>query len=234
VTVSKASRGDISSAFNIPPQAINIVHNGIDTEVFRPLPDIEQKPFRIMATASADVPLKGLDYLLKAMALLIPANPALELLVVGKLKEDGDTRKLIGKLGIGKHLKFVSGIETEEIVRFYAEATLVVVPSIYEGFGLPAGEAMACGVPIIATDGGALPEVVGNAGITVPTRDEGAIASAIDDLLKDPAKRDQLGRKARARIVNLFSWKIAAEELVGLYSRVLDSRHEEQHVPANR
>jgi glycosyltransferase involved in cell wall biosynthesis len=234
VTVSKASRGDIGSAFNISPQAINIVHNGIDTEVFKPLPDIKQKPFRIMATASADVPLKGLDYLLKAMALLIPANPELELLVVGKLKEDGDTRKLIGKLGIGKHLKFVSGIETEEIVRFYAEATLVVVPSIYEGFGLPAGEAMACGVPIIATDGGALPEVVGNAGITVPTRDEGAIASAIDDLLKDPAKRDQLGRKARARIVNLFSWKIAAEELVGLYSRVLDSRHEERDVPANR
>ena len=187
-----------------------------------------------MATASADAPLKGLDYLLKAMALLIPTHPALELLVVGKLKEDGVTSKLVEKLDIGKHLKFVAGIETGEIVRLYAEATLVVVPSIYEGFGLPAGEAMACGVPIIATDGGALPEVVGNAGITVPTRDEGAIANAIDDLLNDPAKRDQLGRKARARIVNLFSWKVAAEDMVGLYSRVLDSRHEEGNVPANR
>jgi glycosyltransferase involved in cell wall biosynthesis len=187
-----------------------------------------------MVTASADAPLKGLDYLLKAIALLIPAHPELELLVLGKLKEDGETKKLIGRLDIGKHLKFVSGIETEEIVRLYAEATLVVVPSIYEGFGLPAGEAMACGVPIIATDGGALPEVVGNAGITVPTRDEGAIASAIDDLLKDPAKRNQLGRKARARIVNLFSWNVAAQDMVGLYSRVLNSRHEELDVPANR
>ncbi len=234
VTVSKASREDIGSAFDISPQTINIVHNGIDTEVFKPLPEIQQKPFRIMVTASADAPLKGLDYLLKAIALLLPAYPALELLILGKLKEDGETRKLIGKLDIGKHLKFVSGIETEEIVQLYAEATLVVVPSIYEGFGLPAGEAMACGVPIIATDGGALPEVVGNAGITVPTRDAKAIANAIDDLLKDPAKRDQLGRKARVRIVNLFSWKVAAEDMVGLYSRVLDNEQEEPDVPANR
>jgi glycosyltransferase involved in cell wall biosynthesis len=234
VTVSKASRHDISSAFNISPQAIDIVHNGIDTEVFKPLPDVQQKPFRIMATASADAPLKGLDYLLKAIAILLPAHPALELLVVGKLKEDGETRKLIGKLDIGKHLKFVSGIETEEIVRLYAEATLVVVPSIYEGFGLPAGEAMACGVPVIATDGGALPEVVGNAGVTVPTRDEKAIADAIDDLLRDPIKRDQLGRKARARIVKLFSWKVAAEDMVGLYARVLDKKQEDADVPANR
>jgi len=236
VTVSKTSRADIASAFSIDPQKIDIVHNGIDTSVFKPLPDITRKPYRIMVTASADAPLKGLDYLLKAMALLIPEQPALELLVLGKLKEDGETRKLIEKLKIGKHLKFVSGIETEELVRLYAQATLVVVPSIYEGFGLPAGEAMACGVPVISTDGGALPEVVGNCGLIVPTRDETAIARAIDDLLGDPAKREQLGRKARARIVSLFSWQVAAKDMVDLYSRVLGrevDRQEEQDVPAN-
>lgn len=251
VTVSRASRDDIAQAFSIDPSQIDIVHNGIDTNIFKPLPEIKQKPFRIMATASADAPLKGLDYLLKAFARLLPDQPALELLILGKLKEDGETLKLIEKLDIGNHLKFVSGIETEELVKLYAEATLVVVPSIYEGFGLPAGEAMACGVPVISTDGGALPEVVGNCGIIVPTRDEKAIANAIVDLLGNPAKRQQLGRKGRARIVDLFSWKVAAENMVNLYvgvlgDKVLDSivldnkvsenkveQQKERDVPAN-
>ncbi|MCZ6503648.1 MAG: glycosyltransferase family 4 protein [Gammaproteobacteria bacterium] len=218
VTVSEASRRDIASAFNIDASKISVVHNGIDTEVFKPLAEVERKPFRIMATASADAPLKGLDYLLKAIATLVPEYPELELLVLGKLKEDGETKKLIGNLKIEKYLRFVSGITTAEIVELYAEASLVVVPSIYEGFGLPAGEAMACGLPVISTDGGALPEVVGNCGIIVPTRNELAIANAIKELLGNTDRQIQLGCKARARILELFSWKIAAQNMVELYS----------------
>ena len=217
VTVSKASRMDIASAFNIDTSKISVVHNGIDTGVFKPLQEVERKPFRIMATASADAPLKGLDYLLKAIATLVPDYPELELLVLGKLKEDGETKKLIGNLKLEKHLRFVTGITTAEIVALYAEATLVVVPSIYEGFGLPAGEAMACGLPVISTDGGALPEVVGNCGIIVPTRNELAIANAIKELLENTDRQIQLGRNARARIVELFSWKFAAQNMVELY-----------------
>ncbi len=231
VTVSKASRDDIARAFNIDPSLMDIVHNGIDTNVFRPMPEIKKKPFRIMATASADAPLKGLDYLLKAVARLTPDYPTLELLVIGKLKKDGETRKLIDQLNIEKHLKFVSGIETEELVKLYAEATLVVVPSIFEGFGLPAGEAMACGIPIISTDGGALPEVVGQCGVIVPTRDDKAIAMAIDNLLANPDKRSRLGRRARARIVELFSWEATAEHMVELYSRVFGAWQETRDVP---
>ncbi len=218
VTVSSASRKDIARAFKIETSKISVVHNGIDTKVFRPLPEVERNPFRVMVTASADAPLKGLNYLLEAVAALIPEYPELELLVLGKLKEDGATKKLIARLKIGKHLRFVSGIKTEAIVKLYAEASLVVVPSIYEGFGLPAAEAMACGLPVISTDGGALPEVVGNCGIIVPTRNAKAIASAIKELLGDTDKQDQLGRRARARIVELFSWKIAARNMVELYS----------------
>ncbi len=171
-----------------------------------------------MATASADAPLKGLDYLLRAIATLVPDYPELELLVLGKLKKNGETKKLIGNLGLEKHVRFVSGITTAEIVGLYAEATLVVVPSIYEGFGLPAGEAMACGLPVISTNGGALPEVVGNCGIIVPIRNELAIANAITELLENKDRQTQLGRMARARIVELFSWKFAAQNMVGLYS----------------
>ncbi len=230
-TVSKASRRDIADAFSISTKKIKVIHNGIDTEVFKPLPEIKKKSFRIMATASADIPLKGLDYLLKAVALLVPDHPQLELMVLGKLKEDGETKKLIGKLSIEKHLHFVSGVTTQELVELYAEATLVVVPSIYEGFGLPAGEAMACGLPVISTDGGALPEVVGNSGIIVPVQNEQAIAEAIRKLLADPEKQEQLSRKARARIVELFSWQGAARELVEFYSGLPGVREDERVAP---
>ncbi len=221
VTVSKVSRKDIARAFDIAHSRINVVHNGIDTATFKPLDSVARKPFNIMATASADAPLKGLDYLIKAMALLVPKYPELGLVVLGKLKEDGQTQKLIKKLGLTSRLRFVSGIETEEIVQLYAESSIVVVPSIYEGFGLPAGEAMACGVPVISTDGGALPEVVGDSGVIVPTRNETAIADAIENLLEHPEYRNHLGRKGRSRIVERFSWQVAANDMAGLYHCIL-------------
>ncbi|MEX2488956.1 MAG: glycosyltransferase family 4 protein [Pseudomonadales bacterium] len=221
VTVSRSSREDIASAFQVDANKIHVVHNGIDTGTFRPLPDIERIPFRIMATASADSPLKGLEYLLRAISILTPAYPHLELVVLGKIKKDGHIQRLIDHLGIAPHLRFVSNLKTEDVVRLYAEASIVVVPSVYEGFGLPAGEAMACGAPVISTTGGALPEVVGDAGVLVPVRDPGAIANAITDLLDNPEKRAELSRKGRERIVSCFSWDVAATRMVNCYEQVL-------------
>jgi glycosyltransferase involved in cell wall biosynthesis len=235
--VSKASREDISSAFRIDQSKLKVVHNGIDTDVFQPMPEVQSNPLRIMVTASADAPLKGLVYLLKSFASLLKNHPQLELVVLGKLNEDGDTIKLIDELGISESLRFVSGISTAEIVKLYAEAAIVVVPSIYEGFGLPAGEAMACGKPVISTNGGALPEVVGDCGILIPTRDSAAITDAIEGLLANPKKGSELGKQARCRIVNLFSWKVAAEEIVTLYTSMLDEvdvkEVKDSHVTAN-
>lgn len=221
VTVSNVSAGDVARAFGLQPESLHVVHNGIDTETFSPRPEIQRIPFRVMATASADQPLKGLRYLLEAIASLVPRYPDIHLVVIGKLKDDGDTNRLIDQLGIRDRLTFVSGVETEEIVRRYAEATLVVVPSIYEGFGFPAGEAMACGVPVISTNGGALPEVVGDAGITVPVRDAAAIANQIAHLFDNPKEREQLGRRGRDHIVSRFSWQIAAERMLSLYRNVI-------------
>lgn len=222
VTVSEVSRIDIASAFKVDAKDLSVVHNGIATDTFKPMPEVARIPNRIMATASADQPLKGLQYLLKAIKILAPTFPDIHLTVLGKLKEDGDTAKLLEQLNINEHLTFVSGIETEALVKLYAEASVVVVPSIYEGFGLPAGEAMACGVPVISTNGGALPEVVGDAGVLVPVRDEQAIADAITELLNDQNKRETLGASGRQRILQHFSWQVAAKQFVDQYRKIIE------------
>jgi glycosyltransferase involved in cell wall biosynthesis len=221
VTVSEVSRQDVESAFELTGKQISVVHNGIATDVFTPRPEIQRVPNRIMATASADQPLKGLQYLLRAIKSIASHNPDIHLTVLGKLKPDGETAKLVTELELSPHLTFVSGIETDALVKLYAEASIVVVPSIYEGFGLPAGEAMSCGVPVISTNGGALPEVVGDAGIIVPVRDADAIAAAITDLLANESKRVRLGLAGRERILNHFSWQVAAQQMVQHYEAIM-------------
>ena len=224
VTVSEVSRRDIADAFKIPAANLKVVHNGIDTETFKPNPEITRVPYRIMATASADQPLKGLQYLLRAIAELVFTYPEIHLEVLGKLKPDGDTEKLVTQLNLQKHLTFTSGVATQEVVNMYARASLVVVPSVYEGFGLPAGEAMSCGVPVISTNGGALPEVVGDCGIIVPVRDPEAIAQAIKELINNPDKRSALSKRGRKRILEHFSWRVAAQEMADLYYEVLEKK----------
>jgi glycosyltransferase involved in cell wall biosynthesis len=221
VTVSDRSRQDIARDFGLQPAGISLVYNGIDTEVFRPLESVERNPLRLMATCSADAPLKGLRYLLKAYARLLVEFPELELLLVGKPRPGGQTEKLIRRLGIAGRICFVSDISTEQMVHYYAEASIAVVPSVYEGFGLPAGEAMACGVPVVSTDGGALPEVVGEAGIVVPARDADALATAIASLLRDPARREVLSRLGRQRIDERFCWHVCARQMTDYYRRVI-------------
>ena len=218
VTVSDRSRVDISSAFDLPADGIRLIYNGIDTEVFRPIESEKRLPMRIMATASADAPLKGVRYLLEAFAQLLPRYPELELLLVGKLQPGGESAGLIEKLGLAANIRFESGISTTDLVRLYAQATLVVVPSVYEGFGLPAGEAMACGVPVVSTTGGALPEVVGGEGLLVPTKDASALASAVAGLLEDRSLRERLGESGRLRIRDKFCWNVCAAQMTSILS----------------
>ena len=140
---------------------------------------------------------------------------------MGQPRPGGHTDRLLRKLGLKERVQFVSGITTREMVRQYAQATIAVVPSVYEGFGLPAGEAMACGVPVISTDGGALPEVVGDAGVQVPVRDVKALTTAISRLLGDEQLRRDLGRRGRRRIVEKFCWQLTARHMTEYYHQVL-------------
>ncbi|WP_250462773.1 glycosyltransferase family 4 protein [Microbulbifer litoralis] len=221
VTVSRQSERDIIEQFGVAPEQIELVYNGIDTEIFQPQPHIERRPLRIMTTASADQPLKGLRFLLHALAELREQHPHLELLVVGQLREGGATEQLLRQLQLQGAVRFVSGVSNREMAEYYASAAVVVCPSLYEGFGLPAGEAMACGVPVISSDGGALPEVVGDAGVVVPAGNSGALAHALAELLADEPRCTALGEKGRARIERHFSWRLAADRLVAYYRRIL-------------
>ena len=221
VTVSDCSRQDIARDFGLQPAGISLVHNGIDTEVFKPMPGVARNPMRLMATCSADAPLKGLRYLLRAYARLLKQYPELELLLVSKPQPGGKTEKLVRRLGIADKVKFVNGITTAQMVRYYAEAAIAVVPSVYEGFGLPAGEAMACGVPVVSTDGGALPEVVGDAGVIVPVKNVDALAAAIDTLLRSPQARAELGARGQQRIEESFCWHVCARQMTDYYRQVL-------------
>lgn len=221
VTVSECSRRDIARDFGVAADSLVVVPNGVDTEVFAPCDEVGRKPLHLLATASADQPLKGLAVLLRAFAALLPAHPGLRLLVIGKPRPGGEAEKLIAALGLAPHLEFVSGIATAELVRHYREATVVVVPSLYEGFGLPAAEAMACAAPVVSSDGGALAEVVGDGGVLVPAGDVAALGGAIDALLRDPERRAALGRRARERILERFCWRRAARQMTQYYEQVL-------------
>ncbi len=149
-----------------------------------------------MVTSSSDVPMKGLVPLLEAVAKLRTERDV-ELTVIGRPNEGGRVDKAIARLALADAVHCVSGITDDELARLYGEAEVAVVPSLYEGFSLPAIEAMSCGVAVVATTGGALPEVVGNdgeTGLLVPPDDPGALAGAIARLLDDPELRARLGR----------------------------------------
>jgi len=221
LTVSRCAREDISHDFGIPQERFRIVPNGIDTDLFHPLPDVAREDGRIIVTNSADTPLKGLTYLLQAVARLRSKRP-IRLVVVGQPKPKGTIERLVRQLTLAPQVTFTGRISHAAFVRQYARARIAVVPSVYEGFGLPAGEAMACGVPVIATTGGALPEVVGQAGVLVPPRDPEALAAAIEDLLDHPAKAAAIGQQGYQRVQAHFTWRRAAEKTVAAYREVID------------
>ncbi len=216
ITVSKSARDDISKDFQIPRSRFRVIPNGINVDLFYPIPEIKRERNRIIVTNSADTPLKGLRYLLAAVA-EVSKSKDIKVTVIGAPKKNGDVVKLIRTLGIGDLVHFTGRIDNGEFVKQYAKAAMAVIPSLYEGFGLPAGEAMACGVPVISTTGGALPEVVGNAGILVPPADSEALAKAVMKLLDSPEKAREIGRAGYERVHKLFTWKKAAEKTVEVY-----------------
>ncbi len=226
ITVSNNSKVDISNQMGVDLKKISVVPVGVDHTVFRPLEGRVRRRARIMTTASADVPMKGLVPLLEALAKLRAEYPSVELNVVGRLKPESRAAVAIRRLGLDGAVSFVSGITDHELVEMYAESEVAVVPSLYEGFSLPAIEAMACGVPLVTTTGGALPEVVGRHGHTallVPPNDPDALATAIGRLLSNAQLRDRLGRAGRQRVLNRFTWRITAEKTLEQYEEVLGS-----------
>ena len=220
IVVSENTRKDLARDFKIDINKTRKVLHGIDHLTFRPIKKIKRKPNQLITTASADVPLKGLIYLIRAYDLLLKDFPELQLVVIGKLRE-GPTSKELDKKGIREKVKFVSDLTSEEIAQLYAESTIAVSPSVYEGFGFPAGEAMSCGIPLVSTNGGSLPEVVGDAGITVNHSDPLSLYQGIKELLDDEEKRLVYGKMGRERVLDKFTWERAARELVDVYKEAI-------------
>ncbi|MGN9790985.1 glycosyltransferase family 4 protein [Streptomyces sp. OZ13] len=213
LTVSGSSQQEIVDHLGVRRDRVHVVHIGADTDLFSPDPSVAEVPGRIVTTSSADVPLKGLVHLVEALAKLRTENPDAHLVVVGKRAEDGPVAQLIERYGLDDAVRFVKGITDAELVDLVRSAQIACVPSLYEGFSLPAAEAMATGTPLVATTGGAIPEVAGPDGETclaVPPGDAEALAAALRRLLGDPDLRARLGDAGRARVLARFTWKQAA------------------------
>lgn len=222
ITVSECSKKDIGLDFRVPTDKFRVVPNGINTDYFYPLPEVKRQPHHLLTTNSADTPLKGLRYLLEAVAIIRKRRP-IHLTVIGEPKKDGVVEKLVKDWNLADNVHFTGRIGYEEFANYYAQSTLAVIPSLYEGFGMPAGEAMACGVPVISTTGGALPEVVGDAGVLIPPGDSRALVEAIEDLLDHPHKGEELGKAGLRRVMNSLTWEHAAQKTVAVYRETIDA-----------
>ena len=223
MTVSENSKIDIAADHQVPEDRIHVVPVGVDPDLFRPIPGVAKVPGRIITTASADVAMKGLVYLLEAAA-KVRAEREINIVIIGKPKEGSKTVETLRQLGLDDVVQFVSGVSDERIVELYSEAELAVVPSLYEGFSLPAIEAMSAGTPLIATTGGALPEVCGTHDETcllVPPGDSEALAAMISTALANPELRARIGAAGRQRVIDHWSWRHTAEKTVTQYRRLL-------------
>jgi glycosyltransferase involved in cell wall biosynthesis len=224
VTVSRKAFRDIQTEFGLDGSRMRVAEVGVNTDQFRPLPGIERRTDRIITTLSADVPLKGIRFLLEAFAELRRDRPSLRLTVIGSTNGASATARLIDQLGLDGSIRLTGRVSYEEIVRTYAESSVAVVPSLYEGFGLPAAEAMACTVPVVCTRAGALPEVVGedgSAGVIVPAADPFSLSRAIGELLDQPERCRSMGAAGRSRVEQHFTWRMTAERTVAVYRELL-------------
>jgi glycosyltransferase involved in cell wall biosynthesis len=219
LTVSSTSAADIAADFGVSPDQLQVVPLGVDTELFKPAS--ERVRNRIIAIASADVPLKGVSHLLHAVARL-RVERDLDVQLVSKLEPNGPTEKLIAELGISDIVHSSSGLSDAALAALLASAEVACIPSLYEGFSLPAVEAMASGTPIVASRAGALPEVVGPDGECARLVSPGNVdelTKVLGELLDSPLELRRLGAAGRSRAVSVFSWESVAAQTVAVYER---------------
>jgi len=221
LTGSESSRDDICRDFRVAPSSVHVIPLGVDTRLFHPRPG-PRVPGRIVAVASADSPVKGISTLLRAVAKLTTERNV-ELTVVGKPAPGGPTERLVGELALGEAVRFVSGISDADLAGFIASAEIAVVPSLYEGFSLPAVEHMASGTPLIASRTGALPEVTGDAALLVTPGDAEELSAALRVLHDSPAERERLSALALRRVQERFAWSAVARATVDQYVRAIEA-----------
>ena len=221
-TPSMNSKKDIAKDFNVSTKKISVIPNGIDFEKFSPKNDISRTMGQIITTASADVPLKGLDFTLQAIPALIKDFPYLRLIIIGAPRIGGHTERLIQKLKIEANIVYKTNLTKEEIAIEYANSNIAVVSSLYEGFGFPVGEAMACSIPLIATNVASIPEITGNFAELIPACDSKSIERSIRNILSNPEKYQTRADEGRQHIIDNFDWKKIAQSYENLIYQTME------------
>jgi len=221
-TPSLNSKKDIEKDFNVPRENIVVIPNGIDHIKFSPKNSINRTKGQLITTASADVPLKGLDFTLKAIALLKEDFPQVRLIVIGAPRLGGHTERLIQKLKIEANIVYKSNLTKEEIAIEYAQSNIAIVSSLYEGFGFPVGEAMACGIPLIATNVASIPEITNIFAELIPARDSKSIELAIRNILSNPSKYQIRADAGREYIIENFDWQKIAKSYESLIFQTIE------------
>ncbi|MEX1255497.1 MAG: glycosyltransferase family 4 protein [Dehalococcoidia bacterium] len=221
ITGSEASAQSVAESFDLPRDHIRAIHDGVETDVFRPLPEVEFEPNSVLFVGNSEDRNKGIRYLLEALRLLRSEVP-FHLTIVHRPGSKGAPR-LVQQLGLHGRVTFLERLSTRDLVEQYNRAQVLVSPSLYEGFGLPAAEAMACGTAVVTTTAGALSEIVedGISGVLVPPGDVEALAGAIRTLIEDPERCRTMGAAGARRARERFSWERTAEETIALYEEVL-------------
>ena len=224
ITPSNNSKEDIADDFSCSKKNITVINNGLDTNIFRPYKDIKRKKFRLITTASADVPLKGLDYTLAAVAKL-KKEFNIELLVIGKQKEGGHTSRLIKKLNLERDVEFKTNLTQDDIAKEYAKSSIAVVSSLYEGFGYPVIEAMSCSIPLIAVKTSSIPELVGDFAHLINPRDSLSLANKIKEVFENYDINLILAENGRNHIEKQFNWeKISKQYQDVIYENIRRQR----------
>jgi glycosyltransferase involved in cell wall biosynthesis len=224
-TVSENSRRDIATYMGVEPAGVEVIPVGIDPAEFAPpAPGQPRDADSILAITSADVALKGLVHLLEALAKLRTERPV-RLTVVGTARPGGPADAALDRLALRDAVRFTGPVPEAELVTLLQRATVVAIPSLYEGFSLPALEAMACGTPLVTTDAGALPEVVGTkAGLRVRAGDVGELTAALQLVLDSPSLGEQLGRAGRRRVLDSYTWRATAQRTADWYAEILERK----------
>ena len=223
LAVSEAARTSYAARCGVDPSKVTVSLNGVDHATFSPDPSVARECDHIVTLASADVPIKGLDVLIDALAVLKARGREPRLTVIGALRE-GPAKRALERTGLMDQVTFRSGLSNPDLVDLYRRAGVFVSASRFEGFGLPAAEAMATGAPVIVSDGGALPEVAGEAGIVVPAGQAEPLADALGRVLGDGALRRSMGEASLERAQNQFRWDKHAAAAIALYHEALEAR----------
>jgi glycosyltransferase involved in cell wall biosynthesis len=222
VTVSECSAREIERLMGVPASRIRVVYNGVDTDLFRRAEGVEKEPRSLIFVGNTEDRKKGIVYLLKAIQLIREQYPLKLTIIDGGAPQATYAPALIREHGLEDQVEFVRRVSGEDLVRQYSGAEVAVVPSLFEGFGFPAAEAMACELPVITTRAGALPELVtdGESGILTDPGDVQSLANAIKRLLDDGELSRRMGREGRRAVERKFNWEQAAKQTLAVYQEV--------------